>query len=118
MHAATDRIELAQRRAVQIDLGDHIALGHRQVHRGGHADARLDHAADHARHTVDAGDVGNADRVGQAAGLHQLDVDDVGRTLLDQVHHLAWAEHTLVGHHRRVDAVGDVHHVPIAGTAG
>jgi hypothetical protein len=25
-----------------------------------------------------AGDVGDADRVGDAAGLHQLDVDDVG----------------------------------------
>ncbi len=78
------------------------------MHGRGHADAGLDHAADHAFHPVHRGDVGDADGVGDAAGLHQLDVDDVGGAHLDQVDHLGRAEYAFVGHHRRVHAVGDV----------
>jgi hypothetical protein len=78
------------------------------VHRGRDADAGLDHAADHAFHAVHRGDVGDAHRVGDAAGLHQLDVDDVRGALPDQFDHLGRAEHAFVRHHRRVDALGDV----------
>src|SRR5207342_1668606 len=107
-HAAFDRVELRQRRAVQVDLGDRIGLGHGQVHRGGDADAGLQHAADHAVDAVQRGDVGDLDRIGQAAGLHQLDVDDVGRAHADQLDDLRGAEHALVGHDRRGHALGDV----------
>src|SRR3546814_1208047 len=79
-HPAVDRVEDAQRRAVEVDLGDHPGLGYRHVHRGGDADAGVEHAADHALHAVQRGDVGDEDGVGDAAGLHQLDVDDVGRS--------------------------------------
>src|SRR5690606_3665367 len=54
---ALDRIELAQRRAVQVDLGDHVGLGHRHVYRCGDADAGFEHAADHALDLVQRGDV-------------------------------------------------------------
>src|SRR5690606_4319381 len=106
--AALDWIDAAQRRPVEVDLGDRAGLGHRQVYRGGNADRGLDHAADHAVHAVPLGDVGDADGIGDAAGLHQLDVDDVGGATLDQVDHLGGAEHAFVGHHRRVHALGDV----------
>src|SRR5690554_395586 len=82
---AVDRVELAQRGAVQVDLADGIRLGHRHVHSGRHADASFDHAADHALDPVQRGDVGDPDGVGDAAGLHQLDVDDVRGLLAQQV---------------------------------
>src|SRR5688572_14067903 len=109
-HAAVDRVGRAQRRAVEIDLGDDVGLGHGHVHRGRHADAGFEHAADHAVDAVHRGDVCDADRVGDAAGLHQLDVDDVGGTHADQLDHLHRPEHALVGHDRRVHALGDVAH--------
>src|SRR5690606_18356876 len=108
LHAALHRVEGAERGAVQVDLGDGAGLGHGQVHGGGHADGGFDHAADHAVDAVDGGDVGDAHGVGDAAGLHQLDVDDVGGAALDQVDHLGRAEHAFVGHDRRVDPLGDV----------
>src|SRR5690606_3262477 len=107
---ALDRIELAQRRAGQVDLGDHVGLGHRYVYRCGDADARFEHAADHALDLVQRGDVGDPDRVRNTAGLHQLDVDDVGRAQVDQLDHLHRAEHALVGHDRGVHPLGDVAH--------
>src|SRR5690606_23063557 len=107
-HAAFHRVEGAQRGPVEVDPGDGAGLGHGQVHGGGDADGRLDHAADHAVHPVHGGDVGDADRVGDTAGLHELDVDDGRRAALDQVDHLGRAEHALVGHYRGVHALGDV----------
>src|SRR5690606_4279944 len=106
-HTTLDRVERAQRGAVQVHLGDDIRLRRGQVHGGGDADAGLDHAADHAFHAVQRGDVGDAHGVGNAAGLHQLDVDDVGGAFLDKLDHLPRPEHALVGHHRRVHAFGD-----------
>src|SRR5690606_11023346 len=87
---------------------DHVRLRHRQVHGCGHADTGFKHAADHAVDPVQAANIGDLDRVGNATGLHQLDVDDVGGAHADQLHHLARAEHAFVGHHRGVHALGDV----------
>src|SRR5690606_17728706 len=99
---------LAQRRTVEVDLGDHVGLGNGQVHGRAHADARLQHAADHAVDAVHAADVGDAHGIGNAAGLHQLDVDDVRRAHPDQLDDLHRAEHALVGHHRSMHALGHV----------
>src|SRR4030095_16854309 len=109
-HAAVDRIERAKRRPVQIDLGNDVRLCHRHVHGRGDADAGLEHAADHALDLVHRRDVGNAYRIGDAAGLHQLDVDDVGRAHADQLDDLGGTEHAFVGHDRRVHAFWDVFH--------
>src|SRR5690606_4871212 len=107
-HPAVHRVELAQRGSVEVDLGDHVGLGHGQVHGRAHADAGLQHATDHAVDAVHAADVGDAHGVGNAAGLHQLDVDDVRRAHPDQLDDLHRAEHALVGHHRSMHALGDV----------
>src|SRR5262245_41712470 len=68
VHATIYRIERAKGRAVEVDLGDDARLGHRQVHSRGDADARLQHATDHALDLVHRADVGDADRVRQAGG--------------------------------------------------
>src|SRR5581483_4047302 len=67
-------------------------------------------AADHAFHVVHGGDVGNADGVGDAAGFHQLDIDDVGGAQADQFDHFHRPEHALVGHYRCMHTLGDVAH--------
>ena len=78
------------------------------MHRRRHADARFEHAADHAVHPVERGEIGGEDGAGQPAGLHQLDVDDVGGAHSHQVQHFLRPEHAFIGHHRGVDALGDV----------
>src|SRR5690242_1877337 len=67
--AAIDWIELAERRSIEIDLGDDVRLGHGDVRGRRDADARLDHAADHALDLVHGRDVGDVQRAGDATGL-------------------------------------------------
>src|SRR5687767_7602087 len=61
--AALDRVERAERRTVEVDLGDDVRLRDREMRRGRDTDARLDHAADHALDLVDRADVGDLDRL-------------------------------------------------------
>src|SRR5699024_11770417 len=82
--------------------------GSGQLHGGVHRDLGLQHAADHALHPVDLGGGGDAEGAGQAAALHQLDVDVVGRPALEDAQGVGGAEHAFVGHHRHPAVAGDV----------
>ena len=56
-----------------------MLLGYRQMHGGGGAYAAFQHAAHHAWCILAGTEVGDGDGLAEAAGFHQLDVDDVRR---------------------------------------
>ena len=78
----------------------HVGAGQGEVQAGGDGQRRLVHAADHhleaggARHRVDL------QRLGDAADLHQLDVDHVGQVAAGQAEGVAQGHQALVGHDR------------------
>ncbi len=78
------------------------------MHRRRHADAALEHATDHAFDAVKRRDIRDVNGARDAAGLHELDIDDVGSSHSDQLDHLRRTEHALVRHDRRVHPLGDV----------
>src|SRR5690606_27916259 len=108
--SAVYRVEGAKGRPIQVYFCYRVRFSDRDMDRGGDTDACLQHAAYHAFDSVHRRDVGNPDRVGDAAGLHELDIDDVRRAHADQFDHLGRAEDALVGHDRGVHAFGDVLH--------
>src|SRR5688572_13516252 len=77
---------------------------------GSHADTRLDHAADHAFDLVHGGYVSDVYRARYAAGLHELDVDDIRGAHANEVDHLRRPEDAFVRHDWRVHAFGNVLH--------
>ena len=67
---------LQSTRAVQVHFGDDL-LGAGQLHGCVDRDLGFQHTADHALHAVDLRRRGNAEGVGDAAALHQLDVHEM-----------------------------------------
>ena len=99
----------AEHRAVEVDLGDDF-LGAGQLHSGVDRDLRFQHTADHALHAVHLSGGGNAQGIGDAAALHQLDVHQVGRAGLHDPQGICRAEHALVGQHGHIGMAGDILH--------
>ena len=98
---AEDVVLAAEHRAVKVDLGDDL-LGAGQLHGGVDRDLCFQHTADHALHAVHLSGGGNAQGIGDAAALHQLDVHQVGRAGLHDPQGICRAEHALVGQHGHI----------------
>ena len=105
--AAQHGILGAEHRAVKVDFRDDSARA-RQMHGGVHGNLRFQHAADHARHAVHLGRGRDLQRRIQAAALHQLDVDQVGRAHLHDFERVRGRKYAFVGQHRHAAALGDV----------
>ena len=88
-----DQVEVA----VQVGIG-HVRAGQGEVQRGGDAQGRLVHAADHDLHARRPGDRADLHALGDSADLHQLDVEHVGQVAAGQPEGVAERGQALVGH--------------------
>ena len=75
---------------------------------GGHGQPGLQHTADHALHAAGLRQAADLQGVPDAAGLHKLDVDEVGGPLLDDAGGVVVGEHRLVRQDRGVHRPGDL----------
>ena len=77
---------------------------------GADGDLALQHTADHALHTVGLGDGTDLQCLIDAASLHQLDIDQVSGSALDQLDGILRGEYTFIGQDRRGHLPGDKLH--------
>ena len=75
-----------------------------------HRQLGFQHTADHAFHTVHLGQAADLQRLPNAAGLHQLDVEQVGRTGADDLGCIFGRKHAFIRKNRRIYSFCDGAH--------